>query len=206
MRAVFRRPPPGPGGVGGAQWEWAVLRPENGTFDTPGYHDGYARQKWFYQAQIESPAMFRRTPGAGSLYWLGTRDATGAYLDGGGSYTLTVPLPVPAELFWSITVYDARTRSEILTEQDKAALRSMFELADVDQTQPVELYFGPTAPDGGATGRWVQTVPGAGWFAYFRIYGPKGPPSTAPGGSRTSSLSDGPPGRSKRTERANRTT
>lgn len=36
-------------------WEWAVLRPENGTFDTENYHDGYARQKWFYQAQIESP-------------------------------------------------------------------------------------------------------------------------------------------------------
>jgi hypothetical protein len=40
----------------GTRWEWAVLRPENGTFDAPTYHDGYARQKWFYQAQIESPA------------------------------------------------------------------------------------------------------------------------------------------------------
>ena len=109
-----------------------MLRPENGTFDTPSYADVYARQKWFYQAQIESPAMFARTPGAGSLYWLATRDATGAYLDGGSSYTLTVPQPVPAKLFWSITVYDARTRSEIPTDQNKAALRSMFELADVD--------------------------------------------------------------------------
>ena len=100
----------------GTQWEWAVLRPENGTFDTPNYHDGYARQKWFYQAQIESPAMFRRSAGAGSLYWLGTRDASGAYLDGARSYTLTVPQPVPAKLFWSITVYDAETRSEIATD------------------------------------------------------------------------------------------
>ena len=30
--------------------------------------------------------MFRRDPQAGSLYWLGHRDATGAYLDGGGAY------------------------------------------------------------------------------------------------------------------------
>ena len=89
-----------------------MLRPETGTFDTPDYADVYARQKWFYQAQIESPAMFARTPGAGSLYWLCTRDASGAYLDGGGSYTLDVPQPeMPAKLFWSITVYDARTRS-----------------------------------------------------------------------------------------------
>src|ERR1700729_919934 len=161
----------------GIQWEWAVLRPENGTFDTPAYHDGYARQKWFYQAQIESPAMFRRTPGAGSLYWLGTRDVTGTYLDGGRSYTLTVPQPVPAQLFWSITVYDARTRSEIATDQSKAALRSMFELADIDPdtANPVNLPFGPPAPEGAAARRWIQTIPGAGWFVYFRIYGPTQP-------------------------------
>jgi hypothetical protein len=38
-------------------WEWAVLRPENGTFDAGNYTDLYAREKWFYQAQIESPAI-----------------------------------------------------------------------------------------------------------------------------------------------------
>jgi hypothetical protein len=58
------------------------------------------REKWLFQAQIESPAMFARAPGAGSLYWLGARDSTGAYLDGGRTYRLSVPLPVPAVLFW----------------------------------------------------------------------------------------------------------
>jgi hypothetical protein len=70
----------------------ATLRPENGTLDVPTYTDLDARAKWFYQAQVESPAMFRRSPGAGSLYWLGTRDASGAYLDGGKSYRLVVPV------------------------------------------------------------------------------------------------------------------
>jgi hypothetical protein len=65
----------------GKHWEWAVLRPENGTFDTPAYADTEARGKWFFQAQIESPAMFARAPGAGSLYWLSARDSSGAYLD-----------------------------------------------------------------------------------------------------------------------------
>ena len=37
---------------------------------------------WFFQAIAASPAMFRRAPGAGSLYWLGHRDSTGSYLDG----------------------------------------------------------------------------------------------------------------------------
>ena len=27
----------------------------------------------------------------------------------------------------------------------------------------------------GQEGRWIQTVPGKAWFAYFRIYGPQGP-------------------------------
>ncbi|GAA4843738.1 DUF1254 domain-containing protein [Luteimicrobium xylanilyticum] len=160
----------------GTHWEWAVLQPESGRFEAPGYTDLYAREKWFYQAQIESPAMFARQPGAGSLYWLGLRDETGAYLDGGGSYTLDVPLPVPAGLFWSVTVYDARTRSELSTEQGKAALRSLVELADVGETGSVRLYFGPEAPaDPVDAAHWIRTAPGVGWFVYFRIYGPQGP-------------------------------
>ena len=133
-----------------------------------------AREVWFYQAIGASPAMFRRKEGFGSLYWLGLRDSTGAYLDGARSYSLAVPLPVPAKLFWSVTVYDAETRSEIQTEQGKAALRSLFELQTSAQDQSVDLHFGPSAPPG-AEGRWIKTLPGRGWFAYFRLYGPQQP-------------------------------
>lgn len=154
-------------------WEWAVLRYSNGTFDTDNYTDLYAREKWFYQAQIESPAMFNRAPGAGSLYWLGLRDKDGIYLDGSKTYKLRVPLPVPGKLFWSITVYDNATRSEIATSQNKAALRSLYELKDKSGSS-VDLYFGPQAPPG-KEDVWIQTLPEKGWFSYFRIYGPEAP-------------------------------
>ncbi|RSL18777.1 hypothetical protein EDE15_4379 [Edaphobacter aggregans] len=154
------------------KWEWASLRPENGTFDLPTAKDLEARDKWFYQAQIESPAMFRRTPAAGSLYWLGTRDGSGAFLDGGKTYKLTVPQPVPAKLFWSVTVYDPDSRSEIVTDTYKAALRSLYELKDTSSAPSVELYFGPTAP-AGHEAQWIKTIPGKGWFTYFRVYGPE---------------------------------
>jgi hypothetical protein len=48
----------------GRQWEWAALRFENGSFDTPNYRDTYALDKWFFQAIASSPAMFRRDSGA----------------------------------------------------------------------------------------------------------------------------------------------
>lgn len=155
------------------KWEWAVLRYDNGKFDTENYTDLYAREKWFYQAQIESPAMFNRASGAGSLYWLGLKDNTGAYLDGNKIYKLTVPLPVPAKLFWSVTIYDVFSRSEIATDQNKAALRSMFELKDKTGSS-IDLFFGPTAP-AGKKGVWIKTIPNKGWFTYFRIYGPEAP-------------------------------
>ena len=122
-------------------------------------------------SSIASSIRFRRTAAAGSLYWLGTRDANGAFLDGGKTYKLTIPQPVPAKLFWSITIYDPDTRSEIVTDQGKAALRSLFELKDLSPSQPAELYFGPAAP-AGHEGQWIKTIPGKGWFTYFRIYGP----------------------------------
>ena len=154
------------------KWEWAALRYEDGDFNTANYGDLHAREKWFYQAIGASPAMFKRDPTAGSLYWLGVRDTTGATLDGGKTYKLSVPQPVPGKLFWSVTVYDTDTRSQVLTDQGKAALRSIFELKDVSKTQPTELYFGPTAP-AGHEAQWIKTIPGKGWFTYFRVYGPE---------------------------------
>jgi hypothetical protein len=156
------------------QWQWAALRPENGAFETPNYTDTYARDKWFYQAVAVSPAMFRRAAGGGSVYWLGLRDKAGAYLDGGRTYKLSVPQPVPGKLFWSVTVYDAETRSQIATDQGKAALRSLFELKDKMTGQALDLYFGPDAP-AGQEGQWIKTLPGKGWFVYFRVYGPEQP-------------------------------
>jgi len=84
-------------------------------------------------------------------------------------------MPVPGKLFWSVTAYDAQTRSQVQTEQGKAALRSLFELKGTAAgTDRVTLYFGPTAP-ADSESRWIKTLPGRGWFAYLRIYGPEQP-------------------------------
>jgi hypothetical protein len=170
------------------RWEWAGLVADNADFETPADLDLEARDRWFAQAIVASPAMFRRVEGGGSLYWLGARDEEGAYLDGGRDYRLSIPLPVPGSLFWSITIYDAQTRSQVQAEQNLAALRSLFELQHLPSAGTADLHFGPTAPTDDS-GTWLQTVPGCGWFAYIRIYGPETPAfdgSWKPGISRPS--------------------
>jgi len=154
------------------QWEWVALRFEDGDFNTPDYVDLDGRETWFFQAIGASPSMFRRKEGGGSLYWLGLKDNAGKYVDGSKTYKLTIPTPVPAKLFWSVTIYDAKTRSQVITDQNKAALRSLFELKDKIGGKTIDLYFGPKAPTG-KEGQWIKTVPNVGWFAYFRIYGPE---------------------------------
>jgi hypothetical protein len=156
------------------QWEWVGLQPDSGDFATPVFLDVEARDRWFAQAIIASPAMFRRKVGSGSLYWLCARDQKGAYLDGGKKYKLNVPQPVPAQLFWSVTVYDAETRSQVQTDQDKAALLSLVEQMTTNADGSIDLYFGPTAPEGKEE-QWIKTAPGRGWLVYFRIYGPEQP-------------------------------
>ncbi|MFY0571677.1 DUF1254 domain-containing protein [Archangium lansingense] len=154
------------------RWEWVGLVPDNGDFETEDYLDLQARDRWFVQAIIASPAMFRRQVGVGSVYYLAARDQTGAYLDGGRSYKLTVPQPVPAKLFWSVTAYDARTRSQVQTPQGKAVLGSLADTFERSSDGSVELSFGPSAP-AGKEGQWIQTAPETGFFLYFRIYGPE---------------------------------
>ena len=78
--------------------------------------------------------------GAGSIYFLAARDRTGAHLDGDKTYRLRVPQPVPANLFWSVTAYDAETRSRCRHRQDRAALSALAE---------------PFEPN--ADGRWISS-------------------------------------------------
>ncbi|HVK87384.1 MAG TPA: DUF1254 domain-containing protein [Kofleriaceae bacterium] len=154
------------------RWEWVGLVPDDPNFETKNFLDLQARDRWFFQAICTSPAMFRRHVGTGSVYWLASRDATGAYLDGGRPYKLTVPHPVPASMFWSVTAYDAKTRSQVVTPQDRAVLSSLVDPLVPDADGHVDLYFGPSPPSGRER-QWIQTTPGGGFFLYFRIYGPE---------------------------------
>jgi hypothetical protein len=155
------------------RWEWVGLVTDDPNFETRDFPDLEARDRWFIQAIGVSPAMFRRAVGGGSVYFLAARDESGAYLDGGRTYQLSIPQPVPAKSFWSVTAYDAKTRSQVRAPQNKAVLSSIGNgLEDRGRGGSIDLYFGPSAP-GGTDIPWIQTVPEKGVFLYFRIYGPE---------------------------------
>jgi hypothetical protein len=83
---------------------------------------------------------------------------------------LRVPANAPAKDFWSITVYDSKTRSMVQNTANLAALTSRDKLK-MNGDGSVDLWFGPEAPKG-FEGNWVDTRPSKGFFLWFRSYSP----------------------------------
>ena len=130
-----------------------------------------ARAMFFFYATGITPAMTESRPGTGSAYAITVRDASGTYLDGGRTYKVTLPGPIPAKSFWSFTAYDNQTRSLLPTDQRLAGLDSTLPGIKMNPDGGVTIWFGPKAP-AGQEKNWVQTMPGKGYNAALRLYGP----------------------------------
>ncbi|MBY5357240.1 DUF1254 domain-containing protein [Rhizobium leguminosarum] len=137
-----------------------------------------SRTAMFFYATGITPAMIMRLTGIGSQYLGAFVDSKGEYLDGSKTYKLTLPANIPAEKFWSLTLYDNQTRSMLDTPQrypraGSQSYPSPAALADPDGSTTI--YFGPTKPEGISEGNWIQTVPGKGWNTLLRLYSPLQP-------------------------------
>ena len=130
-----------------------------------------AADQYFFFGWGTSSTIGKQEPGSGSVYYSSFKDQSGVYVDGGKTYRMTIPGPVPMKMFWSATVYDAETRCLIETPQMRAAVRSHLDnpLAKADGSY--EITFGPHNP-GIPESNWVQTLPGRGCFVTVRLYGP----------------------------------
>jgi hypothetical protein len=133
-----------------------------------------ARSLFHYYAAGITPAMAFSKPGTGSAYAYATRDSTGQYLDGGKTYKITLPAPIPAGQFWSFMVYDGQTRSMLETDQKFAGLDSNKKGIEKNSDGSVTVWFAPKAPLGHEA-NWVQTMPGKGWNSLLRLYAPLEP-------------------------------
>jgi hypothetical protein len=159
----------------GQQWESipvGTFHPPTGDFGTASQIDLDAYDQYFFFGWGTSAAIGKQEVGGGSIYFTAFMDRSSSYLDGGKSYSMTIPGPVPAALFWSATVYDAETRVLIETPLDRAAVRSHLDRPKGNSDGSYDIYFGPEAP-AGMESNWVQTIPGRGWFPMVRLYGPQ---------------------------------
>lgn len=152
-------------GFVGNDYQWMDGDPINGI-------DHDARTMFFYFATVNTPAMALEMVGVGSQYAIAFRDADGDYLDGATHYRLTIPTDPPAKNFWSVVVYDPQTRSELQTSQSLPSRNNQRDDLATDPDGSVQLYFGPEPPEDAPDSNWIQTVPGKGWFACLRLYGP----------------------------------
>jgi hypothetical protein len=144
------------------------------TDDGAGGRNLDARTYFFYVATVNTPAMALKMVGVGSQYAILDVDRHNNYLDGAQTYRLTIPADPPAQDFWSVVAYDPQSRSELRTSQPYPSKNSAKDDLDPNDDGSVDLYFGPSAPDGHEA-NWIQTVPGKGWFLVLRLYGPLEP-------------------------------
>lgn len=138
-----------------------------------GYRSIDSRVWFFTDYYSISPGMVSMTPGKGAYYMIAFNDQKGKALEGDSHYQLTLPPEIPAELFWSVTLYEAENASGLANGQPFPSLGKLNnpkKNADGSTT----LYIGPKAPAGKET-NWLATVPDRGFFAILRLYAPSKP-------------------------------
>ena len=173
----------------GSQW-WNPLFQGGYTFETPlpeitaegakpypptGYKLNDARLSFFYNATGITPAMAMRLTGTGSQYLFNIKDRNGDYFDGAKTYKVTLPKDIPAEAFWSLTLYDNQTRSMLKTPQKYPRAGSQnypTPKAETAEDGSTTIWFAPEQPEGVARGNWIQTDPAKGWVTLLRLYSP----------------------------------
>jgi hypothetical protein len=156
----------------GKQWDISLFLKETSQ-EALNYTQFDERTSWFYEAVGVSVGMMGRTVGFGQVYLEASKDRDDQWLDGSKSYHLRVPPNAPVAQFWSFTVYDNESRCFVDTgvQPDRSSRDNIVKNAD----GAVDLYFGPKAPEGKPETNWIKTIPGKGWFTYFRLYGPTQP-------------------------------
>jgi hypothetical protein len=135
-----------------------------------GHLDLDARIWFFTNYYSVSPGMLSKIPGKGAMYMIAFNGSDGTGLSGGRNYRLTLPPDIPAANFWSVTLYEAENASGLANGQPFPSLGSR-DRPRQNADGSTDLYLGPKAP-AGKEGNWLATVPGKGYFAILRLYGP----------------------------------
>jgi hypothetical protein len=151
-----------------SRWPHSIV--DLGFNSSEGYRDLDARIWFFTDYYSISPGMVSMTPGKGAFYMIAFNDSQGRPLTGKSSYKVKLPADIPAELFWSVTLYEAENASGLANGQPFPSLGKLNHPKQ-DADGGTTLYISPKAPQGEES-NWLATVPGRGFFAILRLYAP----------------------------------
>jgi hypothetical protein len=136
----------------------------------PTYLDVDSRAGFFQFAYSSAPAMANDTINQGSKYPFAMRDKDGNLLDGSNTYKMHLPPGIPAKLYWAVTIYNPVDGTMPQTDQPFPS-RNQFDRPPSNPDGSLDLYFGPTKPDGIDAKNWIQTLRGKAFVAALRLYG-----------------------------------
>ena len=124
---------------------------------------------------IRDRSMTVPIPGKAQAYIGKFEDEKGERLKGGDNYVIQINGPVPADMFWSMVIYDTDTRALIDNRKGaaggKATVGSKTPDLRTNDDGSITMLLGPGKPPKGWEANYVQTLPGRGWFPYMRAYG-----------------------------------
>ncbi|MFN3371728.1 MAG: DUF1214 domain-containing protein [Sphingomonadaceae bacterium] len=173
------------------QWLWRLLWPRIVERMKTGISagsrvtgDGWSRSPPGIGTAAATPAVraavalggLAALPADEAVYWSATVDSQGRELDGANRYRLRIPEPVPADAFWSLTLYQRLPDGRLFfidNPLDRYAIgnRTPGLVRDADGTLSITL----AAADPGQGAIWLP-MPQAGPFTLvFRAYRPQAP-------------------------------
>ncbi|WP_349434478.1 DUF1254 domain-containing protein [Pararhizobium sp. A13] len=109
--------------------------------------------------------------GIGQFYLMTIKDKAGRPFEGSSTYRLTIPAHAPVKQYWSATAYDRATHT-LIRGQKTLSRSSLSPGLAKNADGSVDVFFGPTAPDG-KEANWVPTDPSGKFEVLFRFYGPE---------------------------------
>ncbi len=115
------------------------------AFFQPGYLDVQQRAAFFQIAYSSSPAMVADMINQGSKYPSTARDKDGELLDGSNSYRLHLPAPIPAALYWAVTIYNPEDGTLPQTAQPFPS-RNQFDKPLTNENGSLDSILVPTSP------------------------------------------------------------
>jgi hypothetical protein len=114
--------------------------------------------------------MVIRTIDQGAKYPFTFRDADGNVTNGSHHYMLHLPAGIPAKLFWAVSIYNINDGTFPETPQMLPSING-YNNTVKNEDGSINLFFGPTLPEGAPDSNWIQTVEGRNFLTAVRLYG-----------------------------------